>query len=155
VDVDMKKAILLTAILLLSLVAIACSIKQPVGDGPEITVFKSPTCGCCVGYTSELNKEGYNAEATSTQDMSMIKQQYNIPKSMESCHTAVMGNYFIEGHVPLAAVNKLLEEQPDIDGIAVPGMPAGSPGMPGIQQGPITVYAVSDGETSVFMEVGQ
>jgi hypothetical protein len=85
--------------------------------------------------------------------MYSIKQKYKIPRSMESCHTAVIGGYFIEGHVPIEAVNKLLEENPEIDGIALPRMPAGSPGMPGIKKAPFKVYALSDGEASEFTTI--
>jgi hypothetical protein len=82
-----------------------------------------------------------------------IKQKYNIPVEMQSCHTTILGKYFIEGHVPLEAVNKLLKEQPDIDGIALPGMPIGTPGMPGDKDEPYVIYQLKDGKSSVFMTI--
>ncbi len=82
-----------------------------------------------------------------------IKQKYNIPVEMQSCHTTIMGKYFIEGHVPFEAVNKLLKEQPDIDGIALPGMPIGTPGMPGDKDEPYVIYQLKDGKYSVFMTI--
>ena len=72
---------------------------------------------------------------------------------MQSCHTTILGKYFIEGHVPLEAINKLLKEQPDIDGIALPGMPIGTPGMPGEKEEPYVIYQLIDGKPSVFMTI--
>jgi len=118
----------------------------------EMTVFKSASCGCCVQWAPYIQREGFDVETVST-DMASIKQQYGIPRNMESCHTAIIGDYFVEGHVPIEAIEKLLAEQPDIDGIALPAMPAGSPGMPGVKQGPFTIYAVKDGEVSTFMTI--
>ena len=83
-----------------------------------------------------------------------VKEKYGIPYSMRSCHTTVIGDYFVEGHVPIEAVEKLMLEKPDIKGIALPGMPSGSPGMPGSKQGPFIVYAINkDGSTSEFMRI--
>ena len=143
------------SILLLGIIIIAGCSQGPVqsNNGEKVTVFKSPTCGCCVGYVAELEKNGFDVETVDTVDMHAVKQKFNIPQSMESCHTAVMGDYFIEGHVPIEAVNKLLEEKPDIDGIALPGMPAGSPGMPGRKKVPFTIYALSNREISEFVTI--
>ncbi len=119
----------------------------------KVTVYKTAQCGCCVGYIAALDKADFAVEPNEVQDMSPIKEKYGVPADMQSCHTAVVGKYFIEGHVPLEAVHKLLEEQPDIDGIALPDMPAGSPGMPGEKTEPFVVYAVKDGKTSEFMTI--
>jgi rhodanese-related sulfurtransferase len=116
-------------------------------------VFKSSSCGCCVGYSAELENQGFIVETKNTMDMNSIKQRYNIPRDMESCHTTVIGDYFVEGHVPFEAVEKLLSEKPDIDGIALPRMPAGSLGMPGTKSGPFVVYALSNGEVSEFVRI--
>jgi hypothetical protein len=86
-----------------------------------------------------------------TDNLDEIKDRLNIPEEMRSCHTSVIGDYYIEGHVPVAAIRKLLAEQPAIDGIALPGMPSGSPGMTGEQQAPFVVYAVADGKAFEFM----
>ncbi len=86
-----------------------------------------------------------------TDNVDEIKDRLNIPQDMWSCHTAVIGGYFVEGHVPVAAIRKLLEEQPEIDGIALPGMPAGSPGMGGSKEEPFVIYAVADGAVKEFM----
>ena len=118
-----------------------------------VEVFKTPSCGCCYGYVLFLEKEKYKVKQTDMRSLHTIKQKYNIPIEMQSCHTTIMGKYFIEGHVPLEAVNKLLKEQPDIDGIALPGMPIGTPGMPGDKDEPYVIYQLKDGKSSVFMTI--
>tara|TARA_B100000963_G_C22322131_1_gene534822 strand:+ start:96 stop:578 length:483 start_codon:yes stop_codon:yes gene_type:complete len=119
----------------------------------NVEVFKTPSCGCCYGYVLFLEKEKFNVKQTDMRSLHSIKKKYNIPLEMQSCHTTVMGKYFIEGHVPLQAVNKLLKEQPDIDGIALPGMPIGTPGMPGEKEEPYVIYQLIDGKFSVFMTI--
>ena len=119
----------------------------------SVEVFKTPSCGCCYGYVLFLEKEQFNVKETDMRSLHSIKQKYNIPLEMQSCHTTIIGKYFIEGHVPLEAVNKLLKEQPDIDGIALPGMPIGTPGMPGKKEEPYVVYQLIDGKFSIFMTI--
>ena len=116
-----------------------------------ITVYKSPQCGCCANYVAYLRGKGYEVAMETVEDMQSIKEENNIPHNMLSCHTAIAGNYFIEGHMPIEAVEKMLEEKPAIDGIALPGMPAGSPGMGGFKRGPFAIYAVSEGESSDYI----
>ena len=118
-----------------------------------VEVFKTPTCGCCYGYVLFLEEEKFEVKQTDMRSLHTIKQKYNIPVEMQSCHTTIMGKYFIEGHVPFEAVNKLLKEQPDIDGIALPGMPIGTPGMPGDKDEPYVIYQLKDGKSSVFMTI--
>jgi hypothetical protein len=150
------KKIFLVGFLVLVLIVAGCSQPQKTpnpNNGDKITVYKSPSCGCCGGYVADLGKNGFDVEVIETANMASVKEKYNIPRSMESCHTSIIGDYFIEGHVPIEAVNKLLEEQPDIDGIALPRMTAGSPGMPGTKQEPWKIYALTDGKTSEFMTI--
>ena len=85
--------------------------------------------------------------------MNSIKEKYNIPYNMQSCHTTEIGDYFVEGHVPIEAVNKLLAEKPDIDGITLPDMPSGSPGMPGPKREEFIIYSLKDGEAEEFMRL--
>ena len=118
-----------------------------------VEVFKTPTCGCCNEYVLFLEEEQFEIKQTNMTSMDSIKTKYNIPGEMQSCHTGVVGKYFIEGHVPIEAINKLLKEQPDIDGIALPGMPMGTPGMPGDKEAPYVIYQLIDGEYSVFMTI--
>ena len=155
---NMKKfGVLLILVLGVGIIA-GCSSSNKITEdalknsgGSDITVFKSASCGCCSGYISELERNGFSVEANIVNDVSIIKSEYNIPQNMVSCHTSVIGNYFVEGHVPLEAINKLLEEQPDIDGIALPRMPSGSPGMPGSKTEKWTIYALKDGKATEFM----
>lgn len=137
---------------LLALVLYGCTVT-PAGKAGVVTVYKSQNCGCCVGYISELEANGFEVNVVNTADLSAVKQKYGVPHNMQSCHTAVVDGYFIEGHVPIEAVQKLLAERPAIDGIALPNMPAGSPGMPGVKSAPFKVYSVVDGKSSEFVSV--
>lgn len=121
-------------------------------SGPKITVFLSPTCSCCREYVTYLRSKGFQVEAKETNDTISIKEKYNIPQNMEACHTSVMGDYFLEGHVPIQAIKKLLDEKPKIDGIALPGMPQGAPGMAGFKGSTFKVYELKDGVSSEFGE---
>ena len=118
-----------------------------------LQVFKSPSCGCCNGYVLFLEKENFKVKQTDLENIETIKQKYSIPLEMQSCHTTIIDKYFIEGHVPLEAINKLLKERPNIDGIALPGMPIGTPGMPGDKEKPYVIYKLVDGNFSVFMTI--
>jgi len=95
----------------------------------RITVHKTPWCGCCVKWVAHLEEAGFTVETREHEDLAPLKAELGVPTALESCHTAVIGGYVIEGHVPAAEVARLLEERPDATGLAVPGMPAGSPGM--------------------------
>lgn len=92
-------------------------------------VTKSPTCGCCGAWVALAREEGYHVVVTDTDDVSAAKLEVGVPGDLWACHTAVIDGYVIEGHMPFAALKKLLDERPDIAGLAVPGMPFGSPGM--------------------------
>ncbi len=139
------------AIVFLLILVVACA--KPATNGVQVIVYKSPTCGCCGAYASQLTNEGYSVEVIQRTSLDSLKTQYSIPLELQTCHTSVIGKYFVEGHVPFEAIQKLLAEQPDIDGIGVPGMPSGSPGMPGSKKGQIIVYAVKDGLSKEFMRV--
>ena len=119
----------------------------------NVEVFKTASCGCCYGYVLFLEEEKFKVKQTDMRSLHLIKKKYNIPLEMQSCHTTILGKYFIEGHVPIEAINKLLKEQPNIDGIALPGMPIGTPGMPGEKEEPYIIYQLVDGKSSVFMTI--
>ncbi len=121
----------------------------------DIAIYKSASCGCCTIYGSYFRSKGNsNAKIITTEEVDSIKTKHGVPLGLESCHTTIIGDYFVEGHIPLEAVNKLLEEKPDIAGIAMPGMPSGSPGMPGIKVGDFVIYAVDhDGGYEEFMRL--
>ncbi|MDP4038966.1 MAG: DUF411 domain-containing protein [Candidatus Pacearchaeota archaeon] len=121
----------------------------------KIEMYKSSSCGCCGVYANYLQRNGNsNADIISLESVSGIKKAYNVPSALESCHTTIIGDYFVEGHIPLEAVEKLLTEKPDIAGIAMPGMPEGSPGMLGKKIGDFVIYAVNyDGSYGEFMRI--
>ena len=121
----------------------------------DVGFYRSLSCGCCNLHESYLIRNGnLNVKDIRMDDISSIKNKYKIPSEMQSCHTAVIENYFVEGHIPLEAINKLIAEKPNIMGIAMPGMPSGSPGMPGTKSGDFVIYAVnSDGSYDEFMRM--
>ena len=125
------------------------------GKNIVATVYKSPTCGCCGVYASYMKKEGYNIEAKNIQDMSSIKRELGVPYELESCHTMEIGGYVVEGHIPELAIQKLLAEKPDIKGVGMPGMPSGSPGMPGPKTEDFVIYEITHEGTKgdVFMTI--
>jgi hypothetical protein len=97
--------------------------------GPQLTVFKNPSCGCCTEWIEHMKANGFSVNVTEVADTSGPRRLAGIPERLGSCHTARVGGYALEGHVPAADVLRLLKERPDAIGLAVPGMPVGSPGM--------------------------
>ena len=96
---------------------------------PELVVTKDPSCGCCETYADYLRENGFEVEVKPTHDLPLMKRQYGVPGELEGCHTTLVAGYVVEGHVPASAIRRLLTEKPRATGIAVPGMPVGSPGM--------------------------
>jgi hypothetical protein len=94
-------------------------------------VSKDPTCSCCTGWADHLRAEGFPVTEVATTDLKAVKTRLGVPADLSGCHTAEVGGYAIEGHVPAVAIKRLLAERPAAIGLAVPGMPAGSPGMGG------------------------
>lgn len=123
------------AVFLLGLSAVA-SAATP------LTLYKSPLCGCCSAYVSYLRAQGFTLTVHDTDDMNSIRQRYKVSASSSSCHTALVGGYTVEGHVPAASIRKLLKERPAIAGIALPGMPASSPGMGPEQPGSLRIMTL-------------
>ena len=144
----MKRAVITLVVVLASVGAGAQRAQQPT-----VEVFKSPTCGCCSKWVDHLRANGFTVRTTDTSAMDDLKAKHQIPQPARSCHTALVGGYVIEGHVPAADVQRLLKERPAIAGIAVPGMPIGSPGMevPGMKAQPYDVLAFTEeGTTRIF-----
>ena len=118
---------------------------------PTITVYKDPGCGCCKSWIEHLIKHGYRVDAKDTPDMTGIKRGLGVPDALSACHTAVVNGYLIEGHVPAADIARLLKEKPKVAGLAVPGMPMGSPGMEGPRTQHYQVLSFDKtGKTKVF-----
>ncbi len=120
-------------------------------DLPTIQVFKSPTCGCCSMWVDHLTENGFTVEAEDVVDLDRVKQMAGVPGHLQACHTAVVDGYTIEGHIPATAIKKLLDERPNVKGLAVPGMPAGSPGMPSPAPEPYDVIAFGTDGDQKFM----
>lgn len=120
-------------------------------DSVTVTVYKSPTCGCCKEWEKHMREAGFTVVSHDTNDMNAVKHEHGITQDIGSCHTATVGGYVLEGHVPAADVKRLLAERPAVAGLAVPGMPMGSPGMEGIYRDKFNVVAFdSTGGRSVF-----
>ncbi|MDF2688578.1 MAG: twin-arginine translocation signal protein [Microvirga sp.] len=96
---------------------------------PKVVVSKDPNCGCCSGWVDHLKAAGFPVEVITTPQVNRVKTRLGVPDDLASCHTAEVGGYVVEGHVPADAIKRLLTERPQAKGLAVPGMPAGSPGM--------------------------
>lgn len=123
------------------------------GLADEITVHKTPTCGCCGAWVTHLEENGFTVkvEEHSQGALNRIKQKLGVPEAMESCHTGIIDGYLVEGHVPASDIKRLIAERPAVDGLSVPGMPIGSPGMEmGDQKDRYDVIAFGKGEPSVF-----
>ena len=132
-------------------------VQASVLDMP-IYVYKSPTCGCCGNWVDQMVAHGFDVQTEDVNNLADIKTQKGVPDELLSCHTAVVGDYVIEGHVPPEDVERLLAEQPDALGLAVPGMIVGSPGMevPGAEAQPYDVFLFdASGPTSVFASYNQ
>lgn len=119
------------ALLALPLLPRAAQAAQPM------TVYKGPQCGCCAEWESHMRKAGFRIDSRVVHDIGRMKRTLGVPADFWTCHTAVVGGYLVEGHVPAPDVQRLLRERPSVLGLAVPGMPLGSPGM---EQGPPSRY---------------
>lgn len=118
----------------------------------QMTVYKSPTCSCCKGWSEYMREEGFAVKTVDTDDVDAVKAEHGLTDgSLKSCHTAIIGGYVVEGHVPAADVKRLLAERPDITGLSAPGMPMMSPGMSSREPKDYDVIAFDEaGNTSVW-----
>lgn len=144
----------------LGALALALFATGTIADGPaqpiEAVVYKSPNCGCCSEWVEHLEEHGFEVETVNSSDMNAVKKRLGVPMKLASCHTALVGDaYVIEGHVPAAEIRRLFETGAEAKGLAVPGMPGGSPGM---ESAPATPYEVllfdSKGNAGVYAEYG-
>lgn len=143
---------IITAMLATTVMAVA---QQ---ETTTVQVFKSATCGCCSKWVEHLKASGFTTRVTNLDALAELKARHGVPSRLQSCHTAIMEGYVIEGHVPAADMRRLLKERPSIAGLAVPGMPTGSPGMEvaGARVQPYDVIAFDkQGNTRVFGSHGR
>ena len=139
-----------SSILLALSVAVALAMPARAAEEPkQATFYKSPDCTCCAGHAAYLKRNGIQVNIIETQDITSVKKANGVRPELQSCHTVVLDGYVIEGHMPIGAIRKLLSERPAIKGIALPGMPFGSPGMGGMKERPFVIYEISD-EKRVF-----
>ena len=113
-------------------------VPRAQGADPQVSVYKNRSCGCCGEWMKHLRANGFRVQAQDVDDVSPLKRKLGVPQGLWSCHTALVGGYVIEGHVPAADIKRLLRERPKVTGLAVPGMPLGAPGM---EQGAAQPYA--------------
>jgi hypothetical protein len=137
--------------------ALACAaLSAPLAAEPkpdakaEVRVYKSPTCGCCEKWVDHLRAEGFTVHTSDVPDLAPIKQENGIAPELSACHTAFVGGYVVEGHVPASDIRRLLAERPKVAGLAVPGMPIGSPGMEGPNAAPYEVLSFGGQGVRVF-----
>ena len=112
-----------------ALVALSPLVRRAHAAPPAMTVYKDPNCGCCAQWVTHVRQAGFAVTVRDTADMDGVKASFGVPAALQSCHTARVGRYSIEGHVPADLIQRLLKEGPEARGLAVPGMPVGSPGM--------------------------
>lgn len=125
--------------------------KNLPADEANITVYKSPTCGCCIKWVDHLKDNGFTVDVRERRNMQPVKKEFGVDSQYQSCHTATIDGYVIEGHVPASDIKRLLTEKTNIKGLVVPGMPMGSPGMEGPRTDRYSVLAIDhDGQPSVY-----
>ncbi len=131
------------------LVALQASAAAPL----RVVVYKTPTCGCCGKWVEHLRANGFTPVVQDVPATAPYQRQYGVPDRLLSCHTAVVGGYTVEGHVPAADIQRVLKERPRARGLAVPGMPLGSPGMEAPRRDPYSVLLfTSDGRISEYQK---
>jgi len=117
----------------------------------DVVVYKTPTCGCCTKWVEHMREKGFKLTVHEIPDVTPIKAEQGLPYGLGSCHTALVDGYVVEGHVPADAIQRLLSERPKVKGIAVPGMPAGSPGMEGDHSDPYDLLTFDEnGKTEIY-----
>ncbi|MDK1489832.1 DUF411 domain-containing protein [Sinorhizobium sp. 7-81] len=108
----------------------------------DVTLYKTPECGCCEGYADYLRENGFDVTVKPTHDLAAMSREAGIPDEFHGCHLSMIDGYAVSGHVPIGTVNKLLTERPDIRGVTLPGMPMGSPGMSGTKEAPFKMLEI-------------
>lgn len=141
------------AVLTLGLLVSASACSDAAAAGVEMTVYATPTCGCCGAWIEHMRANGYNVQVVYQDDLSAVRREHRVPPGLTSCHMGVVEGFAVEGHVPADVVTRLLAERPAVLGVAVPGMPIGSPGMEhpeGLVQPYEVVTFDADGPVAVY-----
>lgn len=134
---------------MLSLIALLyLPVAQAADPAPEATLYKTPDCDCCEGYADYLRKDGFRVAVVPTHNLTLMNRERDVPEELDGCHLTMVEGYMVQGHVPIAAVRRLLTERPKIKGISLPGMPEGSPGMSGAKRAPFTIFEIGDRDAS-------
>jgi hypothetical protein len=125
------------------LAAFTPALPAVAAEPIRATLYKNPQCSCCEGYVAYLRQNGFAVDVKPTNDLDEISPKAGVPENLQGCHTMFVGDYVVDGHVPVKTIRKLLSERPPIAGITLPGTPPGSPGMTRSKSGPFTIYAVT------------
>ena len=139
--------------LILAIVAfVVATLPVAAGEKIKAALYKNPQCTCCDDYADYLRSNGFDVTVIEHPNMTLIKQKHGVGEDLEGCHTTLVEGYVVEGHVPVAALKRLLSEKPAIKGISLPGMPEGSPGMTGTKEGPFVILSITgkSGPAPVF-----
>jgi hypothetical protein len=145
----MKQNILISILTVLVIFGSTFGYAANAND-QEVILYKNPQCGCCEGYAKYLRENGFSVTVKPTHELVAMSREVGLPDKFQGCHLSHIDDYFVSGHVPVATVNKLLTERPDIRGITLPNMPQGSPGMSGTKTEPFTIYAIGGGKLQVY-----
>lgn len=139
----------LTTLALLGVILTVPAAAATVSRGNAV-MYKDPGCECCDGHAAALHSAGLNVEVVPIEDLAALKARAGVPNALQGCHTTMVGGYAVEGHVPVAAVQRMLKDKPAIRGIALPGMPSGSPGMAGPKAAPLEVLSFGAGGPKLY-----
>lgn len=140
-----------SALVLVAAASLPLAVTAWAAEEPVVTVHKDPNCGCCAGWVQHLQKAGFSTKVIETTLLDAVKARLGVPDELAACHTAEAAGYVIEGHVPAIALKRFLTERPNAAGLAVPGMPVGSPGMEGGNPETYEVVLFGSSERRVYM----
>jgi len=132
---------------------IISSNAEPVANRCDVTLYKNPECQCCEGYADYLRHNGFEVKVIPTNDLTIMGEKYGIPDTLQPCHLSLIAGYVVGGHIPMEVIDRLLLEKPQIAGITLPGMPAGTPGMPGKKPGPLRIYEIGQRSSKVYATI--
>ena len=129
------------------------SNAEPAGNRGKVTLYKNPQCDCCEAYASYLGHHGFDVKVIPTNDLTVMGEKYGITDASQPCHLSLIGDYVVGGHIPTEVIDRLFSEKPQITGINLPGMPQGTPGMPGTKPARLTIYEIAKGSQKVYATI--